>query len=42
MVVGGDVVVVDDEEGVGAIDAFSGGVQVGADTLEETAQLVCV
>ena len=33
-----DGIVVDDEEGVGAVDEFSRGIRVGADTLAEAAK----
>ena len=42
VVVGWDGIVADNKEGVGAVNAFAGGIQVGADVLAEMAQLVCV
>ena len=40
--VGRDVVVVDDEEGAGAVDSFSGGIRVGANVLAVTTKFISI
>ena len=40
--VGGDGVVVDDKEGVGAVDAFAGAFRVGFNALAETSEFIGV
>ena len=40
MALGWDVITVNDEEGFGAINVFTGGVRIGANTLAEAAKLI--